>query len=576
MSTLSREDSLIHLFVDRVRKSGEQEAILVKVDGAFQPVTWRQLAHDVRQTAAGLRQMGVKPGDRVAQFSENSYDWIVCDLGIQMARAIHVPLHAPLSGEQVQEQVEDCGATCIIVGDNRQYARLVTTSGLPASNIRIVTVEKPPHLAGEPRTITLAELQHLADRPEGERIQSEACDHLTPASIATILYTSGTTGAPKGVVLSHRNLVSNTLGTIEAFNLDICELRLCFLPLSHIFARTCDLYTWIARGSRLALAESRETILLDCIRLGPTALNGVPYFYQRVHRYLQEQGKAETPGSLKKALGGEIQLCCSGGAALPDYLYDYFERHEIPLLQGYGLSESSPVITVNSVTASKRSTVGRPIPKVEVRIAEDGEILVRGPNIMIGYWDDPEATQQVIKDGWLHTGDLGSFDSDGFLTITGRKKEIIVTSAGKNIAPTYLEGLLCEDPLIIQAVVLGDGRNYLTALIVPNPDAIRAEVRRLRVLPISKRWVLNHRKIRELYKNVIQNRLACVSHHEQIRNFHLMDRGFTVESGELTPKLSFRRDMIQRNCRDEIEAMYAPRKVPLSSRNWARRLFGRA
>jgi long-chain acyl-CoA synthetase len=528
----------------------------------------------VRRVAAGLRTLGVNPGDRVVQFSENSYEWIVADLAIQMARAIHVPVHAPLAGEQVHEQIDHCLAKCVLVGDSRQYTKLTSTAEPLTPDIKVIATERPLQLAGPSRVTTFAELRELVDPTAAKRLEAEACEHLNPASIATILYTSGTTGTPKGVVLSHRNLLSNTMGTIEAFNLDVRELRVCFLPLSHIFARTCDLYTWIARGSRIALAESRETILLDCVRLRPTTLNGVPYFYQRVHRYLVEQGKADTPGSLRKALGGEIQLCCSGGAPLPDYLYDFFARHQIPLFQGYGLSESSPVITLNSFSANRRGTVGKAIPGVEVRIADDGEVLARGPNIMTGYWNDPAATQQVIRSGWLHTGDLGELDTEGFLKITGRKKEIIVTAAGKKIAPAHLEGLLTEDPLIIQAVVIGDGRSYLTALIVPNPDAVRAAIRRLRILPLSKRWVLDHRKIRDLYEQVIQTRLACVSHHEQIRKFHLMDRGFTIESGELTPKLSFRRDIIQENCHDEIEAMYAPPNVSRPrKRGWAK--FGR-
>jgi long-chain acyl-CoA synthetase len=193
-------------------------------------------------------------------------------------------------------------------------------------------------------------------------------------------------------VLSHGNLATNTRATIAAFGIAETDLRLCFLPFSHIFARTCDLYTWIARGSELALAQSRETILHDCVRLGPTMLNGVPYFYERVHRYLTQQREADQPGSLRKILGGKIRLCCCGGAALPDYLYDFFRRHEIPLLQGYGLTETSPVITLNTFDLEKRGTVGRPVPGVEVRIADDGEVLVRGPNVMQGYWHDEAAT----------------------------------------------------------------------------------------------------------------------------------------------------------------------------------------
>jgi long-chain acyl-CoA synthetase len=358
-------------------------------------------------------------------------------------------------------------------------------------------------------------------------------------------------------MLTHGNLVSNTLATIGAFGIQPSDLRLCFLPLSHIFARTCDLYTWIARGSELGLAQSRETILHDCVRLGPTMLNGVPYFYERVHRYLVQQGLADKPGSLLRILGGQVRLCCCGGAALPDNLYDFWRQHGIPLLQGYGLTETSPVISLNSLSHERRGTVGRPVEHVEVRIADDDEVLVRGPNVMSGYWRDDEATRAIIFDGWLHTGDLGSLDADGYLVITGRKKDLIVTAAGKNIAPAYLERLLTEDPLIAQAVVIGDGRNYLTALIVPDPDELKSHLPRLRVLPLSKRWVLNHPRVRRMYRERIDERLHHVSRHEQVRRFYLMDRGFTPETGEMTPKLSLRRALIQQNCASIIERMYS-------------------
>ena len=217
----------------------------------------------------------------------------------------------------------------------------------------------------------------------------------------------------------------------------------------------------------------------------------------------------------------------------------------------------------------KRGTVGKPIQDVEVRIADDDEILVRGPNVMVGYWNNPDATKEMIRDGWLHTGDLGSLDDEGFLSITGRKKDIIVTAGGKNVAPIVLERLLMEDPMIIQAIVIGDNRNYLTALIVPDPENIRQAVRKLRILPLSKRWVLDHRKVRALYENIIRERLACVSHHEQIRKFYLMDRGFTIESGEMTPKLSLKRSVIKQNCRDIIDQMYDPKP---NATSWAQRL----
>jgi long-chain acyl-CoA synthetase len=496
----------------------------------------------------------------VAQFADNSYDWIVIDTAIQAVQAVHVPLHATLSAAQAWEQIEHSGSKLVVLGDQQQADVLASVPLAPWDRCTWVTCQ-PLRTAPVATIHRLAELHERADVTQGQRLLERAAEQLDTGSLATILYTSGTTGAPKGVVLSHGNLVANTLATIEAFGIQPSDLRVCFLPLSHIFARTCDLYTWIARGSTLALAQHRETILQDCVRLGPTMLNGVPYFYQRVHRYLVEQRQADTPGSLQRVLGGQIRLCCCGGAALPDYLYDFFRRHEIPLLQGYGLTETSPVVTLNSFDHEKRGSVGRPVPGVAVRIAADGEILVRGPNVMQGYWRDDAATREVVRDGWLYTGDYGSLDDEGFLWVTGRKKDLIVTAAGKNVAPAYLERLLTEDPLIAQAVVVGDGRSYLAALIVPEPESLKKLLPRLRVLPLSKRWVLSHPRVRRVYRQCIDRRLAGVSRHEQIRRFYLMDRGFTFETGEMTPKLSLRRSLIQDSCAQIIEAMYVTRTI---------------
>ena len=330
-----------------------------------------------------------------------------------------------------------------------------------------------------------------------------------------------------------------------------------FLPLSHIFARTCDLYTWIAVGSELALAESRETVVADCVAVKPSLINGVPYFFERVQRHLIDQGRADEEGSLREVFGGRLRLCCSGGAALPGHVYEFWQQRGIPILQGYGLTETSPVICASTPARSRRGCVGPPISGVEVRIADDGEILTKGPHVMVGYYKNQAATDEMIKDGWLYTGDLGALEEDGLLRITGRKKEIIVTAAGKNVAPVLLETLLTEDPLIVQAVVIGDDRNYLGALIVPDADHLKAEISRRKIRVLSKKGALNHPEVRALYEECIRERLSRLSRYEQVRKFILLDGGFTIESGEMTPKLSLRREIIAQNRASEIEQMFA-------------------
>jgi len=377
-----------------------------------------------------------------------------------------------------------------------------------------------------------------------------------PDDLATILYTSGTTGEPKGVMLCQRNLASNALGTLEAFGQSADDLRLGWLPLSHIFARTCDLYTWIAGGGRLALAESNEAVIGHCQELHPTLINGVPYFYEKVQRFLVDKGLADVPGALAQAFGGRLRAACSGGAALPDHVARFYNDRGVFLSQGYGLTESSPVITAGAPGAMKIGTAGRAIPGVDVKISPDGEILTRGPHVMLGYWNKPASTAEVLHDGWLSTGDLGEIDSEGYLKITGRKKDIIVTSAGKNIAPAQLEALLTADPLIAQAVVIGDARNFLSALIVPNVEALKAELAARGITLASPAEAKTNPDVLALYQEHIERRLAGVSHYEQIRKFVLLDRPLSAEQGEMTLTLKMRRQTIQQHFAEAIEKLY--------------------
>ena len=552
---IHQASTIVEILCRRVETDSERAALACKRQGQFQWATWGDIAGQVAQTAAVLVQLGIQRGDRVAHVSENRYEWVLADFAIQMAGAIHVPIHAPLTGPQIAWQVRHSGAKVLLLSGPHQAAKLAPI----AHELRGLSFAAydscPEPLAGRP-VPTLAELQASADVQRGIDAACQTRKQLTGEDLATIIYTSGTTGEPKGVMLTQSNLATNTLATIEAFGTDDDDLRLNFLPLSHIFARTCDLYCWLAGGTRMAIAESRETVIADCQAVKPTVLNGVPHFYDRVYRGLCEKGLADTPGALRAALGGAIRMCCGGGAALPEHLFDFFHSRGVPLLQGYGLTESSPVITLSSKTAFRRGASGRPIPGVEVKIAEDGEILTRGPHVMTGYYENPTATAEVLKDGWLYTGDLGRLDKDNFLYITGRKKEIIVTLGGKNIAPVYLESLLTQDPLILQALVVGDDRPCLAALIVPNPEVLAAEMASRGIAASSRDEALTHPQVLALYQERIRERLKDVSHYEQVQRFALLPRGFTIEEGELTAKLSLRRKVIEQHFAAEIESLY--------------------
>jgi long-chain acyl-CoA synthetase len=556
---IHRADTIVEILCRRIDTDGPLPAIAVKEAGQFRWRTWHDLAGDIAQSVAVLLELGVRRGDRVAQLSENRYEWIVLDLAIQMAGGVHVPIHAPLTGPQVVWQVRHSGAKLLFVSGPVQAAKLAAPAAdFPPEVVVVAYDDCPEPLAGR-AVATLRQAQNRANLAPGIDVACQTRHSIAADSLATILYTSGTTGEPKGVMLTQGNLASNAGATMEAFGCDERQLRLNFLPLSHVFARTCDLYCWLVEGSRLALAESRETVVADCQALQPTCLNGVPYFFDKLYRALGERGAQSTPGALRALLGGAIARCCAGGAALPIHLFDFFQDQGVPLLQGYGLSESSPVITLSTVEHNRRGSSGRAIPGIEVRIAADGEILTRGPHVMSGYYENPSATAAVLSaDGWLATGDLGQIDADGFLFITGRKKELLVTSGGKNIAPVFLESLLTQDPLILQALVVGDGRSYLSALIVPNLDVLGAELRSRGLAVTAPELSLRHPETLALYRERIDRQLAQVAPYEQVRRFTLLPRGFSIEAGELTPKLSLRRQEIGKHFAAEIEALYAP------------------
>ena len=550
---ISASRSIVEMFCRRVQESGDAIALKVPRDGEYSSYTWNEIASDVRRVALFLSQRGVEQDDRVATYAANTYHWILADLGIQMACGVHVPLHRDLSTDQAIEQTLHCGAKLLLTDcEQEDFSRL---DSLEAQGAERVAMESP---AGRPAKVGMLLDEQIAtlDEQRADQMQPRAIDQLSNDDLATILYTSGTTGEPKGVMLTHGNLLSNTLAIVKSYALEESDVRLNFLPFSHIFARTCDLYTWIAAGHQLALTECRERIIANARHIQPTIINGVPFFYDKIHRKLTLHTGTAEEGRVQKILGGKVRGLCTGGAAMSPVVEQFFEDQGLTVYQGYGLTESSPVISVSSEDEHKIGAAGKPLDGVEVKIADDGEILARGPNIMVGYWNDAKATRQVLREGWLRTGDLGEIDQEGFLTITGRKKEIIVTAAGQNIAPTLVENCLTQDPLILQAMVIGENRNCLGALIVPDPDALRAEIKKRRLIVWSKRRAVTHPKIVELYRQRINERLAHLSHHEQVGPFKMLDRGFTPETGELTPSLKMRRDVIERNFAAEVDSLY--------------------
>ncbi|MEX2092651.1 MAG: AMP-dependent synthetase/ligase [Pirellulales bacterium] len=524
----------IPAFLATALKFHENEPAIGTIrDGELRWRTWREIWHDAQTLAATLRSVGVQRGERVAQVSENRYEWIVVDLAMHLLGAVHVPLHVSLSSEQFAEQIALSGSRVVFASTAELLGKF--SAGLTRGERVFVHdeqeygMEKP--MLGKPR---------VGPEPTADPAEHRAAeDHL-----ATLLFTSGTTDRPRGVMLTQRNLAWNAAETANRHGGSSEQTRINILPFSHIYARTCDLYTWVYRGSRLVLAESRETLIRDCQLVQPTVLNGVPYVFERIADRVRESGV-----DLAAIFGGRMkQLTCGGAAIAPDVEAWYAEQG-LPLLPGYGLTEASPVISVSTPAARKIGSVGQPLAGLDVRIAEDGEVLVRGPNVMLGYWQDEAATAEVIRDGWLHTGDLGELDVEGFLTIRGRKKELIVLSTGKKVSPTRVENLLTASPLVEQVAVFGEGRAALVALVVPAACGLACDSGGLRAKLTAE----------------INRCLAVAACEEQVRDFAVLDRPFSIERGELTPKLSLRREAIARNFAAELAAVGVTPRTELAS-----------
>ncbi len=523
------------LLAATVAARADFQALGTIVDGELSWRTWAEIDADVQRLAQAMLSADIQNGDRVIQVAANCYEWVIVDLAIHVIGAVHVPLHVSLSEAQIVDHSGDSGAKLAFLSAEACENAAEKLEPL----LKVVYYGKP---ANAGRCSSAVSLDEFVESASGVQAPTPP----QASDLATLLYTSGTTGTPRGVMLSHDNIVTNTIATDGMIDANPDDVRLGFLPLSHIYARTCDLYGWLHIGSKLALAESKETVVRDCQIVKPTVINGVPYFYQKIARL----------EGLREILGGNLKYCFCGGAAVAPEVQKLFTAQGLPLLPGYGLTESSPVVSISTLDNYLPGTVGLPIPGVEVRIDDTGEILVRGPNVMLGYWQNEEATNEVIIDGWLYTGDLGEFDEGGNLRIVGREKEIIVLMTGKNVSPTRVEQMLVASPLVELSCVVGDSRKCLGALIVPNEDALRKEIEKLDIKVESHSQAVNHPRVIELFRQEIDRVQTDASHEEHVGPFLLLDRPFSAEEGELTAKLSLRRKAIEANFASQIDAMY--------------------
>ncbi len=593
--------TLIRLFLDTVATWHKPAQFLRRGGQGWEAISADHALADVESVGLGLRHLGIRPGERVALISENRYEWVVADLAILGLGAVTVPIYATLTPEQCRAILADSEARAIVVSNAAQLAKIrAVQPDLPKLEF-IIPIE--PGLADGPleKTWDLVTGHGALARGADPLLFRERADAIAPDDLATIIYTSGTTGEPKGTMLSHANISENAEACLKVIELSPADVSLCFLPLSHIFERMAGLYTMLAAGVSIAFARSIETVAEDACQVRPTVMTGVPRFYEKVRMRVLENARSQPllrrgifywalGEGLRKArahlagrrhfaplapladhlvgakvrarIGGRLRMGFSGGAALHPMVLEFFLAMGIPIIEGYGLTETSPVITLTPLGRERAGSVGPLIPGAEVRIGPEGEILTRSPYVMKGYWHNEKATQEAIRDGWFHTGDVGFLDPDGYLHLTDRLKDLLVTSGGKNVAPQPIEARLKASKWITEAVLIGDHRPCIVALLVPNFERLESLARRNGWPFASRRELLARPEILAIVQRRMDRLNETLAPFEQLKRFALLDQEMTQEGGELTPTLKVRRRVIRERHAGLIESLYASPSAP--------------
>jgi long-chain acyl-CoA synthetase len=590
--------TLVEIYESVVRNHPKPNNLNYKRDGAWQALSAADMMSHARRIALGLYSLGLRKGDRVALLSESRVEWVLADQGCILMGAITVPVYPTLSPDQVQYVINDCAARAVFVSTTAKFSEMEATLKECSTIENVILFDSTGSTATGSITLEELETRGRSLEIENSELIKELAQAAKPEDLATIIYTSGTTGEPKGVMLTHSNMVSNLIDSSNHLEFGESDSALSVLPLSHVFERQA-MNMYLHHGMS-AYFGSLDTLGEHLREVHPTVLVGVPRIYEKILARVQDRGaaKGKLNGALvnwaidvsqswarlkadhkaipiglqlkhkladllifeklRKALGGRIRILVSGSAPVSDDVALAFLGAGLPIVQGYGLTEASPVITAGQINDNRIGTAGKPIRNVEVRIAADGEIETRGPQVMRGYWNKPEETRAMFtEDGWMRTGDIGHLDADGYLTITDRKKELLKTSGGKYIAPQPIEQMIKGSRFVNQVVVVGDGRNFPAALIVPDWELLQSYAKFKDLDLHTRAEFCSHPRIINLFERQIAERSQKLAQFEKIKRIALLDQELTTESNELTPTLKVKRRVINEKYRDVIDRIYS-------------------
>jgi long-chain acyl-CoA synthetase len=587
--------TLAQLLVNTVKTYPKPDLMLYKKGGVFTPISTQEFGDGVKHLALGLKALGFEGGQKLCLLSENRPAWTMTDFATLCAGGLTVPIYTTLVPEQIRYIIDDSDAAIVVVSNADHWKKVEPLrAGLTKVKHYITFADEAP--AG---VLTLKAVQDKGRALEEAepKLFEETVARVKPEDEATLIYTSGTTGVPKGVILTHDNLVSNVRTAADIIRITPEDTALSFLPLSHVLERMV-MFTYMFKGSTVAYAESVEAVAQNLLEVRPHLMVSVPRVFEKIYTKVMDQvlaspglrrkiffwalkvGKScaalelagkTIPGglALRRSIaaklvfskiiaktGGRVRLFVSGGAPLSKDIAEFFYAIGLVVLEGYGLTETSPVISINTFEATRLGTVGKVIPGVEVKIAADGEILTRGPNIMKGYYKKEAETREVFENGWFKTGDIGRFDADGFLVITDRKKDLIITSGGKNIAPQPIENLLKTSPYVANAVVIGDRRRFVSALIVPQFEKLQAYAQAQGIPAGRMDDLVRDKRIVAFLLAEVNRATPHLASYERIKKIAVLARDFEIEKGEITPSLKVRRANVTAAYQALIDAMY--------------------